>query len=802
MRRALPLLLLAAAAAYPPQFSCNTNDTFAGRQPFYNPGLNHLSLSMCPKAANGTCAPLQLIPCTGITGPGADRFTATSSGEWLLNIPAQAAYLLISYCSPQPYSWRCLEVPPATLVPVDYGPAYLVPYPTNTTQFCDSAADCSGGAACEPAPAPPRCAAPASPSPAPSAPPVPSPSAGPPARTCNLTGTSLQFCPTCTGLRESYRPQAYINITSSRGGGGGGGAFAFACRSDPQVGFCPLGGPSLTGTGQLAATGNGFTLHALNGSDPTPFTITGVVNSTFACSTLTLLSYSASATAPGGTPQPIAWPVQWSATPPATPPALDLRVAGASFLGTGTSAQLVATGVAVVAAPPGGAALVAVAGNGQANPGALAPVLLLGAGAGANGSVLLLRAPQPGARGSGLQPAALLKLGDRVDHIRANARGEAVVAGSFGIAVLTGLAAGGAPAVLWHDSLADVEPGSCGVCCSAAAACRVDIADDGAVVAAYAVNSAAGWLWGAYSASGARVVQRAQPAAALTSVLIDAASRQVGLSWIYDSNTGQEPMVMPRLQMFAYGSPAAPAPLADAWTALPWDARVYRQPGPCNGHVADGRVMDARFGRSGRLLFAGRSDGGDSPFYCGLRNASRATPMGVIDGYTSPYDMQSQGITNMLQLDPASGEVIVGQVQLVRVGPRGGGNTLITLAAQSDAAGVLYQLQAAAYCLPNMGNLTVNGIPTAPPGDATALLVLDGAMRRRLHWTDFGAAEGGSGSSAPVDLDVRGGVVAMALNAAGAMVTDGALPGTAGGSASGAPVAYVVVMPTVSSAEG
>ena len=107
-------------------------------------------------------------------------------------------------------------------------------------------------------------------------------------------------------------------------------------------------------------------------------------------------------------------------------------------------------------------------------------------------------------------------------------------------------------------------------------------------------------------------------------------------------------------------------------------------------------MEDARFGRNGRLLFAGRSDGGNSPFYCGLRNDSRVTPMGVIDGYTTPYDMQSQAITNMLQLEAASGEVIVGQVKLVRVGPRGGGNTLLTLAAQTDGAGVLYELQSAA----------------------------------------------------------------------------------------------------------
>jgi hypothetical protein len=256
-------------------------------------------------------------------------------------------------------------------------------------------------------------------------------------------------------------------------------------------------------------------------------------------------------------------------------------------------------------------------------------------------------------------------------------------------------------------------------------------------------------------------------------------------------------MVMPRLAMLTYTA-ASPSAVQEDWTALPWDARVYRQPGPCNGNVADGRVEDARFGRNGRLLFAGRSDGGNSPFYCGLRNASRVTPMGVIDGYTTPYDMQSQAITNMLQLEAASGEVIVGQVQLVRVGPRGGGNTLLTLAAQTDGAGVLYELQSAAYCLPNMGNLTINGIPTAAPADASALLVMDSNMRRRLHWTDFSAVGGGGGGGFPVELDVRGSVVALALNAKSGMITDGALPGTGGVSTTGAPVAYVVVLPTVS----
>ena len=97
-----------------------------------------------------------------------------------------------------------------------------------------------------------------------------------------------------------------------------------------------------------------------------------------------------------------------------------------------------------------------------------------------------------------------------------------------------------------------------------------------------------------------------------------------------------------------------------------------------------------------------------------------------------------------------------------------------------------------------MGNLTINGIPTAAPADASALLVMDSNMRRRLHWTDFSAVGGGGGGGFPVELDVRGSVVALALNAKSGMITDGALPGTGGVSTTGAPVAYVVVLPTVS----
>ena len=75
----------------------------------------------------------------------------------------------------------------------------------------------------------------------------------------------------------------------------------------------------------------------------------------------------------------------------------------------------------------------------------------------------------------------------------------------------------------------------------------------------------------------------------------------------------------------------------------------------------------------------------------------------------------------MIIANGATGEGIAGQLQLARLGPGGGGNTLRNVAAQTDAAGNLYELQDAAYCIPNMGNLTVNGISTSEWADSIVL---------------------------------------------------------------------------------
>jgi hypothetical protein len=60
--------------------------------------------------------------------------------------------------------------------------------------------------------------------------------------------------------------------------------------------------------------------------------------------------------------------------------------------------------------------------------------------------------------------------------------------------------------------------------------------------------------------------------------------------------------------------------------------------------------MALRVGQDGTLLYAGRSDGGDSPFQCGLRNFNRTTPLAVIDGFTEASNMQACGPPTLVAL--------------------------------------------------------------------------------------------------------------------------------------------------------
>lgn len=786
-------------------------------------GFNAVQIYPCAASSADQCTigSAAVAPCTNLLFPG--------NASTYFNITVDANFLVLQFYSTQPFSFHGISSTPPVVVPWPSASSPVnVPYPVEGVLLCDSSADCPTGVPCVTSQQPSRCQAltpsPAPPTPSASAPPSPSPQ--PASVQCNISGVWYQPHPAATasgtststgtgsaqqqvnhhhpatlGLtRYGHSADAIITINMTAGTPG---AFIWSCTSGHAL--CPGNTSALNGTGVLSSGDRTFTLTAYNTSVGK---VVGLLNNTFTCNLITLL-------------MPVAG-LEWQLQTPKSTPVLDTEVSVASFLGAGAT-QMVATGVAILSAPPAGQqgkAVVAVAANGQAAYPGITPQLLLNGTAASNGTLLILSADVSLPSASPLTVLAVYKLGCRLDHVRANAAGQVAVAGDFGVALLSGLSATATAAtaatpaasasVVWHDPLLDVEPGSCGVCCSLEGntntTCRLDVGEDG-VVAAYlaaATVSNGAWLWAAWSPAGKRFAQEARTGASLTTVAVDSAHSQLAIGWFYDSNTGKEPMVMPAVDVWSYAAAVTSgADLSINYQLMPWSATVYRSPGPCNGNVADGRILDMRFGRDGVMLFAGRSDGGDSPFMCGLRNPQRVTPLVSYDGYTSPYNMQSQAITNMLRVDPVVGEVIVGQQMVARLpsGPQRA-NTLMTLAAHSDEAGNLYLLQLAACCIANMGNLTLNGQPLAPNVDATVLQIVSPSFTHRIAWTHFIAAvntTGGGGG--PVDVDVRGGAVAVVMTSGADMVTAQALAGSSS-NVGGAPVGYLVLMPTVTAAHG
>jgi len=222
------------------------------------------------------------------------------------------------------------------------------------------------------------------------------------------------------------------------------------------------------------------------------------------------------------------------------------------------------------------------------------------------------------------------------------------------------------------------------------------------------------FLWGAYSATGVLLQPPTAAPHALVTVYVDSARSTLGVGWNYDSDTGEEPMVMPRVVAYTYTATALSED--PVYTLMPWDAEQYRDDGPCDGNVADARVDTVRAGRDGSLLFAAHSDGGDSPFRCDMTDSEEEVDFVVIDCYTDSEgmtgDQASAAITNLVKLDPGSGQSLTGQVQLTRLGKcidNANGNSLFTVAVMSDAAGTIYELQNAGYFISGMGDGTVNG---------------------------------------------------------------------------------------------
>ena len=95
-----------------------------------------------------------------------------------------------------------------------------------------------------------------------------------------------------------------------------------------------------------------------------------------------------------------------------------------------------------------------------------------------------------------------------------------------------------------------------------------------------------------------------------------------------------------------------------------------------------------------------------------------------------------------------------------------------------------------------MNNLTINGEPLNGPSDTTALLILNADLNKREHWTGFQAPGAVGDHGDAVDIDVRGKTVAVIMTSSSECIQVNALPGT-GPNSGGAPVGYLVVLPTL-----
>lgn len=367
----------------------------------------------------------------------------------------------------------------------------------------------------------------------------------------------------------------------------------------------------------------------------------------------------------------------------------------------------------------------------------------------------------------------VVKIGNHVDSAKGNAKGQVVVSGDFGVAVLDANAK-----LEWHAAWPVL-----GLQLGASALSKAVISDDGHV--AVRINC----TWATFDPTGKVLNKVTANEQDCTDVEIYHTAML--RTYFHNSNTGKEPIVMPGLVAddLATGR--------QLWRDYDYDPHQLRPPADkpvkCGGQVADARAFAARVGEDDLLYYAGRSDGGDSLYNCDPRDVNKSVPIVGTDKFNQPYNMAAQGITFIARMDPTTGEVQQGQFQLARL-PNNRGNSLSTISIAADKNGVVYLAQNSACCIANRDNLTINGEAVAPYAGGDGLfMALSKDFRTRLSWTAFSAVQGGSSTSA-VDVAARNGVVAWVGTANGAMITVQPLAGTAPAPAS-THAGYLALLP-------
>lgn len=352
------------------------------------------------------------------------------------------------------------------------------------------------------------------------------------------------------------------------------------------------------------------------------------------------------------------------------------------------------------------------------------PTALLGGG---NGVVLRLNA-------TGTSLVSLTRIGSRVDDMEVNrSDGQIAVIGSFGVAVLSA----DASSVVWSSIPATGSDS------------RVAIASDGTVAALV------GKTITTFDASGTLIKQWTLGDTSVRDVAIDASSQSVYATGYHQVDTN---LKMPFLRSFSYAGVAK-------WTNWRWS---FSEANNVN-LKADTEGYRVAMGRDGNLYFAGETDGGNNVYTRDPRNLSTSAPNVGYDKYN-----QTSGISGSFRfsyyarLDPATGDLLLGQYVLARLSS-GNGNTIRARSIAADETGRVYVGGVSAASIADRDNNQIAGIDVGPYGGSDAfLLVVSPNFQTREVWTPLAgpAPNGGKGTVTAV-------AAASGIRALGATSTEG-----------------------------
>ncbi len=350
-----------------------------------------------------------------------------------------------------------------------------------------------------------------------------------------------------------------------------------------------------------------------------------------------------------------------------------------------------------------------VAGNFSAAPNTVSQRFLLGAATESAGQIVRMSL-------SGQEILSITHLGNEINDMDVNRENGTIAAGGdFGITLLNAAA----DQVLWSQKL-DGEVR------------RVAIANDGKVVT---LHDKTVTVW---SATGTQLAQTTLSRSFVEDIAIHpttGAIYAVGFDNKYNS-LDQNPVQVAYMTAF------------DSQLNVNWQTWGYDADTLTHGQndMADTRGYRVTIGRDGELYFLGEVAGGNSVFRWNGKDRSTNTLV-KYDAYNDPYNSASPHQTYYARIDPATGEVVQGQLAIARLA-NGAANAVRVIdgSIAADEQGNVY-IGGRSFAGIDDRNLQQVGGQTVgdyAKGDPFAL-VISSDFRTRRSWTPF-TENGGQGT--------------------------------------------------------